>query len=263
VGVVQVLPESDKVYKGDCIEVMGEWDDGCVDHCITDPPYSISKKKGLGWAFSSHVTMSEEWDRYTRDEYLEFSRTWLREVSRVVKPNGNIFVFGSYHSIYDLGSIINEMGLRIVNSIVYYKPNAQPCITCRTLTESTEYIIWACNAPKDRAKGWYFDYDAAKSFNGGKQLRNVWEIPCTPAREKRLGKHPNQKPLALMERLVRIGTKEGDMVLDPLAGSGTTVLAASQMGRHWVAIEKEQEYIDILKKRLGNKVEEGNGTSNN
>jgi len=181
-------PVTNSLYEGDSLRLMTEWSDACIDHCIVDPPYNMSKKKGLGWAYSSHVTMSEDWDQYSREGYLEFTRTWLKQVARVVRPNGNIFIFGTYHNIYDIGSVIEEMGLRVVNSIVWFKPNAQPNITCRMLTESTEYAIWACNGTEKKAKNWIFNYEVAKRLNGGKQMRNMWAIPYTSKKEKQFGK---------------------------------------------------------------------------
>lgn len=243
-------PLDNTLYEGDCIEVMRQWDPGCMDHCITDPPYNMSKKNGLGWAFSSHVTMSEKWDIYPRDNYLAFTRAWLREVCRVVRPNGNIFVFGSYHNIYDIGYIINEMGLKVVNSITWLKPNAQPSITARMLTESTEHIIWAVNAPKDEAKGWVFHYKIAKRLNGGKQMRNVWTIPYPGPKERQYGKHPSQKAIAVIGRLVLLGTNERDLVLDCFGGSGTTGVVAQSYNRRWVMIERASEYNAIARKRL-------------
>jgi site-specific DNA-methyltransferase (adenine-specific) len=245
-------PKENTLYTGDCLKVMRQWDDNSFDHCITDPPYNMSKKNGLGWAFSSHVTMAEDWDRYSREEYLEFSRQWLREVSRLVRPNGNIFLFGSYHNIYDLGHILNELGLRIINSIVWFKPNAQPNITRRMLTESTEHILWACNASKDEAKGWVFNYDIAKKLNGGKQMRNLWSMPYPSPKERRFGKHPAQKAANLLARLILIGTNPNDLVLDCFGGSGTSAVAAQSFGRRWVLIEQNPEYAQISRQRLDN-----------
>ena len=177
-------PRRNSILHGDALEVMRGWPDGCVDHCIADPPFNMSKKKGLGWAFSSHVTMEETWDRFTEDDFFHFNVEWLREVCRVVKPNGNVIVFGTYHNIYQLGFILQSgLNRRILNSIVWYKPNAQPNITARMLTESTEHLIWAVNgapAGKDKASKWTFDYWGAKELNGGKQMRNLWEFPRHP-----------------------------------------------------------------------------------
>jgi len=245
-------PQDNTLYEGDCIEMMKQWDSDCVDHLITDPPYNMSKKSGLGWAFSSHVTMSEEWDIYPRAEYLDFCRAWLKEVCRVVRPNGNILIFGSFHNIYDLGHIINDLKLKVLNSIVWFKPNAQPNITCRTLTESTEHIIWACNAPKDKATGWVFNYDIAKRLNGGKQMRNLWTIPYPSSSERKHGKHPSQKPIDVIGRIILIASNPGDLILDCFGGSGTTAVAAQGLDRRWVMIESNPEYNQIARARLTN-----------
>lgn len=245
-----MLPDTNQLYTGDCLEIMRGWDDDCIDHCITDPPYNMSKKNGLGWAFSSHVTMSEDWDMYTRDEYLAFTRAWLEEVRRVVRPNGNIFVFGSFHNIYDLGHVIHSLDLKVLNSIVWYKPNAQPNITRRMFTESTEHIIWACNESKDKATGWVFNYDLAKQLNGGKQMRNVWRFPYPSRKEREYGKHPSQKPLELIGRIMLLATNPGDLVLDPFSGSGTTGVVAQSYNRRWIMIEQDADYNQIAQARL-------------
>ena len=239
-----------KIIEGDCLQVMKSWPDHCVDHCITDPPFNLSKKKGLSWAFSSHVTMQEAWDIFSKDEFLKFTGDWIQEVTRVVKPNGNIFIFGSYHNIYIVGFIIQQLNLKLINSIVWFKPNAQPNITTRMLTESTEHIIWACNNNVNKATKWVFNYDEAKRLGNGRQLRNVWEIPYTPAREKTFGKNPTQKPEALLERLILIGSLKNEIVLDCFAGTGTTAVVAERLGRQWIAIEKDATYVDIAQRRM-------------
>jgi len=243
-------PISGKIYEGDCLETMSGWKESAFDACITDPPYNISKSKGLGWAFSSHVTMTEPWDMFGQDEYVRFTRKWIQEVRRVVKPNGNIFIFGSFHNIYVIGSILQEMDVKIVNSIVWFKPNAQPNITCRQFTESTEHIIWACNNSPDRARKWTFNYEKMKELNEGKQMRNVWEIPVTPAREKRHGKHPTQKAEQVLERIILAGTNPDGLILDCFAGAGSTAVVAERLGRRWVLIEKERKFNQIARKRL-------------
>ncbi len=244
-------PIANHLYEGDCLEIMRQWPDACVDHCIADPPFGMSKKRGLGWAFSSHVTMEEAWDRFSKDDFFQFNVAWLREVCRVVKPNGNILVFGTFHNIYQLGFILqNVLDRRVNNSIVWFKPNAQPNITARTLTESTEQIVWAVNNTPAKAKGWTFNYWDAKELAGGKQMRNLWEIPYTPASERAFGKHPSQKPLGLLERLVLIATNPGELVLDPFAGSGTLALAAATHGRRWLLIESEARYVEMARRRL-------------
>jgi site-specific DNA-methyltransferase (adenine-specific) len=247
----RVIPLWNQIYEGDTLELMSGWDDDVFHACITDPPYNIARKrKGLSWAFSSHVTMAEAWDRFSDDDYEKFTAAWLSEVCRLVKPNGNIFIFGSYHNIYTIGAVAQRLGLRILNSIIWAKPNAQPNITCRMFTESTEQVLWLCNNHVDKAKNWTFNYQAMKELNHGKQMRNFWEIPVTPKREKEHGKHPSQKPMKVMERLVLAGTNEGDRVLDCFSGSGSTLIACEIFKRRWVAIERSEEYNEIARGRL-------------
>lgn len=250
-------PAANRVINGDALTEMRHWPDGCIDHCIVDPPFNIGSgngrkgKNGLGWAFSSHVTMAEHWDTFSNDEFFRFNCDWLREVSRVVKPNGNILVFGTYHNIYQLGFILQSiLDRRILNSVIWSKPNAQPNITARMLTESTEQIVWAVNNTAARATGWTFNYWDAKEINGGKQMRNVWEFPVTARKERALGKHPSQKPLALVERAVLLASKPGELLLDPFGGAGTLALAANKHQRDWLVIESVEEYADLTRRRL-------------
>ena len=250
-------PTPDHIYTGDCLAIMRSWPDDFVDHCVADPPFGIASgrgrrgKKGLGWAFSSHVTMQEAWDQFTEDEYFQFSLDWLKEVCRVVKPNGNILVFGTFHNIYLLGFLLgNVLERRILNSIIWFKPNAQPNITARMLTESTEQIIWAVNETPKRATKWTFNYWDAKEMNGGKQMRNLWEFPVTAKRERTNGGHPSQKPLALLERIVLLTSEPGDLLLDPFGGAGTLAVAAARHDRRWMLIESVAEYAELARTRL-------------
>lgn len=247
----QTAPEINQIICGDALDTMRSWPDACVDHVITDPPYNIAKKsKGLKWAFSSHVTMQSDWDRFVDDDYESFTLAWIGEVCRVTKKNGNIFIFGSYHNIYAIGAMAARLGLRFINSIIWAKPNAQPNITCRMFTESTEQIIWLCNNDVKSASHWTFNYELVKQMNQGKQMRNFWMIPVTPRKEKRFGKHPSQKPLVLMERMVLSATKPTDLVLDCFCGSGSTLVAAMANGRSFIGIEKSREYCDIAVNRV-------------
>ena len=240
-----------RILTGDCLDVLPSFPNGAFDCCIADPPFNMSRKKGLGWAFSSHITMQEGWDIFAKDEYAQFTIDWVSEVLRVVKTNGNIFVFGSFHSIFTLGFILqNIFDRRIITQIVWYKPNAQPNITCRMFTESTEFIVWAVNNESKKAKNWTFNYHEMKAMNNNKQMRNMWEIPLTKPSERIFGKHPSQKPLAVVERLVLAGTKTGDLILDPFAGTGTTGIGAQRHNRKWVMIEKEESYNRIARKRI-------------
>ena len=196
-GTTEKLPVN-QILTGDCLETMQTFPDGLFDCCITDPPFNMSKKKGLGWAFSSHITMQEQWDIFSKDDYFQFTVNWIREVLRVLKTNGNLFVFGSFHCIFTIGFILqNIFDRRIISQIVWYKPNAQPNITCRMFTESTEFIIWAVNNESKKAKNWTFNYKTMKAMNNDKQMRNMWEIPLTPRSERKHGKHPSQNQYQL------------------------------------------------------------------
>jgi len=250
-------PKLDHIYTGDCLEIMRAWPDDCIDHCIADPPFGIASgrsrrgKNGMGWAFSSHVTMQEAWDNFSEDEYSQFSLDWLREVCRVVKPNGNILVFGTFHNIYLLGFLLGStLDRRILNSVIWFKPNAQPNITARMLTESTEQIIWAVNETPKRATKWTFNYWEAKEMNGGKQMRNLWEVPVTSKWERANGAHPSQKPLALVERAILLASNPQDMLLDPFGGAGTLAVAAQRHDRRFVLVESVPEYAKLADRRL-------------
>jgi len=231
------------------------------DACVTDPPYNISgydNKGKIGWYQSNDywknhkkfIKIDENWDKFTNEDYSKFTKKWLALVSKRIKLNGNILVFGTYHNIYGIGQVLEKLNKKIVNSIVWYKRNAFPNITHRMLCESTEYIIWAVNNSQENATRWTFNYGSLKQFNNGKQLRNMWDIPLTPQSEKKLGKHPSQKPLKIIERLILGFTNEDDIVLDPFMGSGTTCLVCQNLNRKSVGIESNRQYFDIALARL-------------
>ncbi len=264
-GTTEKLPIN-QIVLGDCLKVMRTFPDGVFDCCITDPPFNMSKKKGLGWAFSSHVTMQEQWDIFAEDDYFQFTVNWISEVLRVLKTNGNLFIFGSFHCIFTIGFILqNLFDRRIISQIVWYKPNAQPNITCRMFTESTEFIIWAVNNESKKAKNWTFNYEIIKAMNNDKQMRNMWEIPLTKKSERKHGKHPSQKPSAVINRLILAGTNEDELILDPFSGTGTTAVVAEQHKRKWIMIEKQEEYNQIAQNRLdelsGSLFEDGSNDS--
>lgn len=222
-----------KFVIGDALEKLKKIPDVSIHHCITDPPYNISSsKKEIGWLKTNSVwnkeknfsRIHEEWDNFTDDEYLEFTKNWLNETFRIVKPNGNIIIFGTFHNIYTIGHFLKSNKRKIVGSITWYKRNAFPNITQRMLCESTEYLIWSCNNDSKKAANWVFNYDILKKINGGTQMRNVWDIPMTPKSEKQFGKHPSQKPIEVCSRLILGMTNKDDIILDPFTGSGTIPL---------------------------------------
>jgi len=274
----------------DAFKALSQIPDHYADHCITDPPYNISGydfKKEVGWLKSNKYwseqknfkKIEENWDKFSNSDYEKFTRLWLDEIYRIVKPNGNIIIFGSYHNIYKIGYLLQKDDKKIINSVVWFKRNAFPNVTQRMLCESTEHIIWAVNESNKKAKNWKFNYQELKKFNAIKeckkckrvldidfkfcpycgnnifevkklQLRNLWDIPSTPAKERSQGKHPSQKPIAVLERLIIGGSEKNDIVIDPFAGSGTTAVAAKMLGRKFIAIDNNKEYCQIIEKRL-------------
>jgi site-specific DNA-methyltransferase (adenine-specific) len=247
-----------RIILGDALKVLKSIPDNSIDLIFADPPYNMSKKSGLGWAYSKHVTMKEKWDQFSKEDFLEFNKKWLQESFRVLKEGGSFWVSGSFHNIYQLGFLIQDLhpNIKINNSIVWFKPNAQPNITCRFFTESAEHLIWATK--NNSLKKWKFNYEFTKEHifdminPKGKQTRNVWAIPLTSRNEKWAGKHPNQKPFELIRRIILSCTEEGDLILDPFLGSGTTSAVAKYYGRNSIGIEIEPEYLEIAKTRLMN-----------
>ncbi len=252
-----------RFFIDDALDKLKKISSNSVDHCITDPPYNISGydgKKPIGWLKTNSLwtkdkkfnKIDEKWDSFSDEEYIEFTKKWLDEVFRVVKPNGNVIIFGTFHNIYTLGYLMRKYKKKIIGSITWYKRNAFPNITRRMLCESTEYLIWGVNNSVKDAKCWTFNYDVLKEINNGKQMRNVWDIPMTSKSEKQYGKHPSQKPIEVCKRLIIGMTNENDVVLDPFAGSGTIPLVAKMNNRKYIAIEKDKKYAKIAQKRLKN-----------
>ncbi|HLC57926.1 MAG TPA: DNA methyltransferase [Candidatus Nanoarchaeia archaeon] len=244
-----------KIILGDALKVLKSIPSESIDLVFADPPYNMSKKNGLGWKYSKHITMQEEWDMFSKDDYFKFNQEWLNEALRTLKHGGSLWVCGSFHNIYQVGFILQQMkDVKINNSIVWFKPNAQPNITCRMFTESTEHLIWA--SKNGNGKKWKFNYkwtkdDITDEINPkGKQTRNVWWIPLTPKSEKWAGSHPTQKPFELLKRIILSCTNSGDTVLDPFLGSGTTSIVAKHYDRNSIGIEINKKYMDIIKKRL-------------
>ena len=244
-----------KIILGDSLKVLKSLPKESVDLIFADPPYNMSKKKGLGWKYSNHVTMQEEWDMFSKSDFFKFNREWIKACFRVLKQGGSLWISGSFHNIYQAGFIIQEFhpDIKINNSVVWFKPNAQPNITCRFFTESAEHLIWA--SKNGKGKKWKFNYNWTKDIEDsinpkGKQTRNVWAIPLTSKKEKWAGDHPTQKPFELLKRIILSCTDEGDTVLDPFVGSGTTSEVAKNFNRNSIGIEINKKYIPLIKKRL-------------
>ena len=245
-----------KIILGDALKVLKTIPDESVDLVFADPPYNMSRKNGLGWKYSKHITMQEEWDRFSKDDFFKFNNEWINECLRVLKQGGSLWISGSFHNIYQIGFILQEFHseIKINSSIVWFKPNAQPNITCRFFTESTEHLIWATKNGK--GKKWKFNYQWTKDgiedkiSSKGKQTRNVWAIPLTPKSEKWAGAHPTQKPFELLKRIILSCTDKEELVLDPFTGSGTTNVVAKYYGRNSIGIEINNKYRSIIEKRL-------------
>ena len=227
-----------------------------VDFIFADPPYFLSNG-GISVKSGKQVSVNKgDWDKSAGfQKEMEFHRAWILESLRVLKPNGTIAISGTYHSIYKCGFILQELDCRIVNDIAWFKPNGAPALAGRNFTASHETILWASKGKKAKhtfnykiSKNWEVDND--KIHNPGKQMRSVWSIPSTPKREKGHGNHPTQKPLELLQRLVAMCSKEGDVVLDPFCGSGTTGVACVLLKRKFIGIDLEPEYIALARARM-------------
>ncbi len=239
------------LYQGDCLEVLdaiaAKHPDGCFDMIFADPPYFLSNG-GITCHAGKMVKVDKgDWDKSRGLELNhEFNTEWLKRCQRVLKPNGTIWVTGTHHVIFSVGFALQQLGFKILNDIAWEKPNPPPNLSCRYFTHSTETVIWA--AKNDKSKH-VFNYAAMKAVTG-KQMKTVWRIPAPSNGEKTFGKHPTQKPVALVERCLLASTHEGDFVLDPFMGAGTTAVACYQHGRHFVGIELDFRYLWMAACRL-------------
>ncbi|MDQ7814999.1 MAG: site-specific DNA-methyltransferase [Patescibacteria group bacterium] len=244
------------LYHGDSIELLNKMEPETVDMIFADPPYNLSNG-GMSVHAGRRVKVDKgDWDKSKgfEDDY-DFHERWLDACRRVLKPEGTLWVSGTYHSIYQCGHAMQKLGYHILNDIAWFKPNASPNLSCRFFTASHESIIWA---RKDKKAKHLFNYKAMKEGEWlgdlikkpGKQMRSVWAIGSPKPDEKRFGKHPTQKPLALLQRIVLASTNKGDLVLDPFSGGATTGLAAVANGRRYIGIDTEKKYLDLSKLRF-------------
>jgi site-specific DNA-methyltransferase (adenine-specific) len=245
------------IFNGACLEILKTVPDDCIDMIFADPPYFLSNG-GFTCQAGKMVSVNKgKWDESRGIEKdLEFHFAWISECKRVLKPEGTIWISGTYHSIYACGYVLQATGFHILNDICWFKPNASPNLSCRFFTASHETLLWA---RKDKKAKHTFHYDKMKNgdFPEDKlkqpnlQMRSVWSISSTKPKEKEFGKHPTQKPLDLLKRILLASTNENDIVLDPFCGSGTTGVACNCLGsRYFVGIEVEKEYCELTKKRL-------------
>lgn len=244
------------LYHGDSIELMNKMEPEMVDMIFADPPYNLSNG-GMTVHAGRRVKVDKgDWDKSKgfKDDY-EFHYKWLEACRRILKPEGTLWVSGTYHSIYQCGHAMQALGYHILNDIAWFKPNASPNLSCRFFTASHETIIWA---RKEKKAKHLFNYKVMKEGDWpgdiikkpGKQMRSVWVIGSPKPEEKKFGKHPTQKPLALLNRIVLASTSDGDLVLDPFSGGSTTGLAALAQGRRFIGIDTEKKYLDLSKQKF-------------
>ena len=245
----------DTILKGDCVAAMNRLPDASVDVIFADPPYNLQLNGDLHRPDQSKVdAVDDAWDQFDSFEaYDAFTRAWLLAARRVLKPSGTIWVIGSYHNIFRVGAKMQDLGFWILNDIVWRKTNPMPNFRGRRFQNALETMIWASR--DDMARGYTFNYEAMKAANEDVQMRSDWLFPICTGNERLKDEkgdklHPTQKPEALLARVMLASTKPGDVVLDPFFGSGTTGAVAKRLGRHFVGIEREQEYIDAALQRI-------------
>ena len=230
------------IVHGDCFEVLPQFDFK-FDMIFADPPYFLSNG-GISYHAGKVVCVDKgEWDKGGSPEsIMEFNRKWLSLCREKLKDNGTIWISGTHHNIFSIATVLTELGYKILNVITWAKTNPPPNISCRFFTYSTEFIIWARKCPKVPHK---YHYELMKAINDGKQMTDVWRLPAIGRWEKSCGKHPTQKPLAILTSIILASTDENDWILDPFAGSSTTGIAANLCGRKFLGIEQERDFAAL------------------
>jgi modification methylase len=243
-----------QILSGDCIEQMKALPSRSIDLVFADPPYNLQLGTGLTRPDNSKVNgVDDDWDKFSSfAEYDKFSRAWLLEARRLLKDDGAIWLIGSYHNIFRLGAMLQDLGFWILNDIVWRKTNPMPNFRGRRFTNAHETLIWAS---KSESAKYRFNYDAMKALNEDLQMRSDWTLPiCTGQERLKKGDgqkaHPTQKPESLLHRVILSSTDVGDVVLDPFFGTGTTGAVAKKLGRDFIGIEREREYIAHAKERI-------------
>ncbi len=246
--------QKDVVKQGDCIALMEAMPEASVDMVFADPPYNLQLAGDLHRPNNSKVdAVDDAWDQFDSFAiYDDFTRRWLRAARRVLKDNGTLWVIGSYHNIFRVGTALQDLEYWILNDVVWRKTNPMPNFRGRRFTNAHETMIWAA---KDKDARYTFNYDAMKRLNDDLQMRSDWLIPICSGGERLKNDqgekaHPTQKPEALLHRVIMAATKPGEIVLDPFFGSGTTGAVAKKLGRHYIGLERDDDYIAVAKKRI-------------
>lgn len=234
------MSENIKLYNDNCLNVLKTLPEKSVDLIFADPPYNLS---GEGYLTTQNGKVAKlhkgDWD--VIDDIHKFNEDWIRECVRVLSDNGTVWISGTLHNHPSVGVILKKLGLWVINDIIWFKPNATPLLANNRCAPSTE-LIWVAS----RTKKYFFNYELAKQMNGGKQMKNLWTINA----ERHKTKHPTEKPETLLNRIILLGSKENDVVLDPFLGSGTTGVVAIKNNRKFIGIEISKEYFDIAKGRI-------------
>lgn len=244
------------LYNGDCLNILKQIPENSVDMVFADPPYMLSNGGFTVHAGKMVSVNKGDWDKSNGvKQDFEFHLSWIQEVRRVLKPSGTLWISGTYHSIYQCGFALQVAGFHVLNDIAWFKPNASPNLSCRFFTASHETLIWA---RKDKKGKHTFNYGEMKNGTWpedalkkpGLQMRSVWSMGTPKPSEKVHGKHPTQKPIDLLKRVVLSSTNKGDVILDPFAGSSTTGLAAVMNGRKFIGIDMDRKFLDLSIKRF-------------
>ncbi len=232
-----------RILQGDCMERLKEVEDNSIDAIFADPPYFLSNG-GISVQSGKQVCVDKgEWDKGGTPEYIyDFNRRWLELCRPKLKENGTIWISGTHHNIHVVMRCLQELGYKVLNTITWQKTDPPPNLSCKYFNFSTELIIWA---RKHAQKTHKFNYETMKQLNGGTQMTDVWRIPAVSRWEKEQGKHPTQKPLRLLYRIILACTHEGDTILDPFAGSCTTGIAANLLGRKFIGIDQSEEFLQL------------------
>ena len=231
---------------GDTFKVLPQFD-FYFDMIFADPPYFLSNN-GLTIKNGEIVSVNKgDWDKSHGYDFINaFNREWISLCREKMKDNGTIWISGTMHNIFSVGQVLTELGFKILNVITWEKTNPPPNFSCRYFTHSTEQVIWARKSSKVPH---YYNYELMKEINDGKQMKDVWRLPAIAQWEKTCGKHPTQKPLALLARIILASTKQGAWILDPFAGSSTTGIAATLLNRKYLGIDSEEEYLNLSRMR--------------
>jgi modification methylase len=246
--------QANRVLRGDCVALLESLPAECADLCFADPPYNLQLGGELHRPDNSRVDgVDAAWDCFSDfASYDSFTRAWLGAVRRVLKPAGSLWVIGTYHNIYRVGAVLQDMGFWLINDIVWRKANPMPNFKGTRFTNAHETLLWCARDPEAR---YTFNYEALKAANDDLQMRSDWFLPICAGGERLKdpsGKklHPTQKPEALLMRIMAAATKPGDLVIDPFLGSGTSAAVAKRLGRRWIGIERDDAYADAAEKRI-------------